>query len=518
MFHQLFRSYSYLIKSKNMLYSLISSFNKNNLRNAFCIDGKFYTYKNFSDKVSQIQTLLARAGSKNKNVGIVTYNDIETYASIYAVWLSGFTFVPLNFKNPVDRNSTIISQADIGVVLSSKDPIKTAECIDLNSIEYILSTQPVPGSGAISIVELLPDDTLYILFTSGSTGLPKGVPISLRNVNAFIDAFFALNFKMNENDRFLQMFDLTFDVSVACTLIPLLLGACVYTVPPDSVKYTYVLNLLRKHNITFATLVPSLLSYLLPFFDRITLPDLKYCVLTAEASQQMLVEKWAKCVPNAEIINLYGPTEATIWCTGYKWTPENSKGNTYNGLISIGTPFKGLTAIIVNEKKEILPRSGKGELCIAGDQITKGYWGNAEKNQQAFFTHIYEGKAKVFYKTGDLCYYNSSGEIMYCGRLDNQVQIQGFRVELSEIEHVAKEFIHNHNVTAIAFQNTLGNMQIHLFVENYNENIKAVSDYLQTKLPYYMMPSKISVIEKFPINHSNKIDRKKLQELLTASV
>ncbi len=499
-----------------MLNSIINSFKRNSLRNAFCIDGKFYTYKNFSDKVSEIQALLARSECPNKNVGIITYNDIETYASIYAVWLSGFTFVPLNFKNPIDRNSTIISQADIGILLSSKDRGKTAECIDLNSIEYILSAQPVSPIGELNVVDHLSADILYILFTSGSTGLPKGVPISFRNVNAFVDAFFSMSFQMDENDRFLQMFDLTFDVSVACTLIPLLLGACVFTVPPDSVKYTYVLNLMRKHNITFATLVPSLLSYLLPFFDRIMLPDLKYCVLTAEASQQSLVEKWSKCVPNAEIINLYGPTEATIWCTGYKWTQENSKDNTYNGLISIGTPFKGLTAVIINGKKEILLKSEKGELCIAGDQITDGYWGNAEKNQMAFFTLLFEGEKKIFYKTGDLCYYNSSGEIMYCGRLDNQVQVQGFRVELSEIEHIAKEFLHKHNLTAIAFQNVLGNIQIHLFVENYKGNIKEISDYLQTKLPYYMMPTKISVIEKFPINQSNKIDRKKLQDLLTA--
>ena len=106
---------------------------------------------------------------------------------------------------------------------------------------------------------------------------------------------------------------------------------------------------------------------------------------------------------------------------------------------------------------------------------------------------------------------------MYCGRLDNQVQIQGFRVELSEIENIAKEFLPKHNLTAIAFKNALGNMQIHLFVENYHSNVKNISDYLQTKLPYYMIPTKISVIEKFPINHSNKIDRKKLQELLTTS-
>ena len=500
-----------------MLNSIINSLKKNSHRNAFCIDGKFYTYQNFADRVSEIQALLAHTSRTEKNVGIITYNDIYTYASIYAVWFSGYTFVPLNFKNPVDRNTTIISQADIGVVLSSKDRSKTAECIDLNCVEYILSAQHVSGTGELNVVERLPDEVLYILFTSGSTGLPKGVPICLRNVNSFIDAFFALNFIIDGNDRFLQMFDLTFDVSVACTLIPLFLGACVFTVPPDSVKYIYVLNLLRKHNITFATLVPSLLSYLLPFFDRIILPELKYCVLTAEASQQLIVEKWAKCVPNAEIINLYGPTEATIWCTGYKWTQENSKDNTYNGLISIGTPFKGLTAVIVNEKKEILPISQKGELCIAGDQITDGYWGNAEKNQQAFFAYLHEGGKKIFYKTGDLCYYNTSGEIMYCGRLDNQVQIQGFRVELSEIENIAKEFLPKHNLTAIAFKNALGNMQIHLFVENYHSNVKNISDYLQTKLPYYMIPTKISVIEKFPINHSNKIDRKKLQELLTTS-
>ncbi len=498
-----------------MLKKIITSLEVNSTRNAFCIENQFYTYRDFALKVSEIQSILTSVEDKGNNIGIVTYNDIETYASIYAVWLSGLTFVPINFKNPVDRNLSIISQAKINIVLSSKDRDKTSECVDLSEVKYVSNKKAGLNVGEVKYIDRSPEDVLYILFTSGSTGLPKGVPICLRNVNTFAEAFFALGYDLDESDRFLQMFDLTFDVSVACTLIPLLVGACVYTVPPDSVKYTYVLNLLRKQHITFATLVPSLLSYIMPFFDRIELPNLKYCVLTAEASQQLLIEKWSKCIPNAEIINLYGPTEATIWCTGYKWTLQKSKENTYNGLISIGTPFKSLTALIMNERNELLPLGEKGELCVSGNQITVGYWGNAEKNMQSFFTFNHGGEEMVFYKTGDLCYYNSDGNIMYCGRIDNQVQIQGFRVELSEIEHVAKEFLQSNNVAVIAFTNDLGNTQVHLFVENYKENVKNIFEYLQKKLPYYMIPTKITVIEKFPINNSNKIDRIELKKLLT---
>jgi amino acid adenylation domain-containing protein len=491
-----------------MFQSLINSFTTHSSLNAFCINDKFYTYLEFAEKVSGLVQYIKTKQIKNQNIGIVTYNDIETYASIYATWFSGNTFIPLHFKNPAERNNLIIEQAGLEVILSSKSSEITDKCLDIAKAEIIYSYQVEASHKDIELPALKEESNMYILYTSGSTGTPKGVPISLKNINAFLDAFSYLNFNISEEDRFLQMFDLTFDVSVACTLLPLIAGSCVYTVPSDSVKYTYVYKLLKNKNITFATLVPSLLSYLKPYFKDINLPALKYCILTAEASQQMMVEEWSNCVPNAEIVNLYGPTEATIWCTGYTWSRKENKH--YNGFISIGKPFNGLKAVIIDENNKVVTAGTKGEMCISGDQVTSGYWNDSEKNQKAFITLKVNGSDHKFYKTGDLCYIDEAGDIMYCGRIDNQVQIQGFRVELSEIEHIARGFLGNINIAAIATKNEFDNTEIKLFTEGFSGDLKELTDYLKSRLPFYMLPSKIINLEKFPVNSSNKIDRRAL--------
>jgi D-alanine--poly(phosphoribitol) ligase subunit 1 len=143
---------------------------------------------------------------------------------------------------------------------------------------------------------------------------PKEYP-SRRNLNAFYTAYHRLGWQLDENDRMLQMFELTFDVSIVSFLYPLTLGACIYTVSPEGVKYINVIETLEKYDLTFAAVAPSLLQLLRPYFPEIHLPALRYLVVTAEASDAELLDAFRKCVPNASFINLYGPTEGTIYCT-----------------------------------------------------------------------------------------------------------------------------------------------------------------------------------------------------------
>jgi D-alanine--poly(phosphoribitol) ligase subunit 1 len=477
--------------------------------NAFCINEKFYTYKDLSYLISDIRRLLVSATPKNSSIGIIANDDIETYASIFAIWLEGFAYVPIHPHQPVERNLEIILQADIKVILSSGNSASYPDCkiIDTTEIE----------SGPLNLVPRAVSDTAnaYILFTSGSTGKPKGVPITRENLASFIISFEKTGLEISHMDRCLQCFDLTFDVSVQSYLFPLLHGACVYTIPHSQIKYSYAYGLLEDHKLTYCVVAPSLIRYLRPYFEELNFPELKYCIMAAEASTVALLKEWSECIPNAMIYDFYGPTEATIYCT-FSVFQKNKENKHLNGLMSIGKPMDGMTAIILNETGNEAGINEPGELCLSGKQLTTGYCNNPEKNKESFFQFEHNGIVRRFYRTGDSCFIDKEGDILYGGRLDNQVKIQGYRIELGEIEYHTREFLNGINSVAVTYENSSGNEEIALFIEDTSSDTTRLIEHLKSKIPPYMIPSKLLFNKSFPLNSNGKTDRKILKSLVTA--
>lgn len=496
--------------SGSMFKRLQRSFEGFAEENAFCINNTCYTYKDFGKRINGIMAEINPCVSAN--IGIVVYNDIETYAAIMAVVFSGKTFIPLAPENPVERISKIMDQAGIGTILTSHSDHVEHLIPDTKFIRKILTKDVLSEKFIPDIPEVTEEQNAYILFTSGSTGIPKGVPIRYKNLSAFVDAFFSLGYDLNETDRFLQMFELTFDLSIMSYLIPLCVGASVFTVPSGEIKYTAAYSILEEHQITVALMVPSILMFLKKYFDEIRLKNMRYSLFCGEALYSDLARQWAECVPNALIQNVYGPTEATIFCLTYDWKKKD-KNKDYNGIVCIGKPMKNMQAIVVDEHHAEVAAGLFGELCLAGDQVISGYLEDSPKNKEAFFRHIKDHKEFVFYRTGDICSRDDDGDFFYIGRLDHQVKIQGFRVELSEVEFYAREFTGQANTAAFTSQNAAGSVFIHLFVEGFG-NIHELDDYLKTKLPPYMIPAKIQSIQKFPLNANGKTDRKALEKMI----
>ncbi len=493
--------------SKYILSPILEAIEHYKGNNAFCINEKFYTYEIFAQHISKIRTALQAENFKRLNIGLVVNDDIETYASIFAIWLEGYAYVPLHPQQPVDRSLEIIDQAEIEMVLDS------SSFSSFTSVSVIETTKLLFESLNLEPKITTDDSLAYILFTSGSTGKPKGVQITRKNVGAFMKSFWETGIKISETDRCLQCFDLTFDVSVQSYLVPLTKGACTYTIPHDQIKYSYVYGLLEDHQLTFGAMAPSMIRYLRPYFDEIDAPAMRYNILTAEASPLDLVVEWSKCIPNAEIFDFYGPTEATIYCTYHKFIRGGSNKQ-LNGMLSIGKAMPGLHAVIIDEEKNLLGKNQKGELCISGDQITPGYWHNEEKNKESFLDTELNGKLTRFYKTGDSCFFDDEGDIMLAGRLDYQVKIQGYRIELGEIEYHAREFLKGQNAVAVARENASGTTEIVLIVENDHFETTNLIEYFKQKVPNYMIPSSINFVPSFPLNNNSKIDRLKLTTLL----
>lgn len=489
---------------KEILEPVMTNIERFKERNAFCINGRYYTYGEFEKSVQKVYQQIGTHFCKNINVGLVINDDIETYASIFALWLTDCSYVPLHPGWPLDRCEDIIEQVGIDLILDSSASSRFCG-------KGMISTKCLPNEQVCDRPLAFCDKTkdvsnAYILFTSGSTGKPKGVQISKMNIAAFMNSFWKTGIEVSEEDRCLQCFDLTFDVSVQSYLVPLIKGACCYTVPNGKIKYIYASSLIEDYKLTFAAMAPSMLRYLKPYFEELDLTSLRTCILTAEACPLSLMEEWYKYAANTEIYDFYGPTECTIYCTYYKVT-KGGFNKTLNGIIAIGKPLANCIGLILDEAGNELPAGEKGELCIAGDQVTTGYWNNMEKNASSFFDKEVNGVNMRFYHTGDLCYKDADGDIMYSGRLDHQVKIQGFRVEMGEIEYHAREFMNGVNAVAIAFYNSKGLAEIALFIESQEFDTKPLVEYLRTKMPLYMIPSRYYFESVFPLNGNGKIDK-----------
>lgn len=475
-------------------------------RNAFFIQGVFYTYAELGKRITQIRTQIRTIPEDEKTIGVWATDAIETYASIFAIWFEGRIFVPLHPDAPKERNERILHEAGIKYLLSH-DPVAFATVNVISTgAPGLTTTQEMPlGETA--------NDLAYILFTSGTTGLPKGVPVSVANLTAFVTAFFSAGYTITEEDRFLQNFDLTFDLSFMCYLIPLLKGACCYTVPHNVIKFTYVYDLIEEQQLTVALMVPSTLHYLRPYFNEITAPAMRYSLFCGEALFLDVVTEWQKCVPNALVQNVYGPTENTIFCTAYTLN-KDGENKAQHGVVSIGQPMKGTSAIVVDENDAPVPANTKGELCLAGPQLTPGYWNNEAKNATAFFNANHNGMNTRFYRTGDVCHIDEDGDIMYWGRTDEQVKIQCYRIELSEIEYFARQALADINVVAIAFRNKIGNNDLALFIESDHFPTDALKKKLAENLPHYMMPNAFKFIPSLPVNINGKTDRNALAKIM----
>jgi acyl-coenzyme A synthetase/AMP-(fatty) acid ligase len=271
-----------------------------------------------------------------------------------------------------------------------------------------------------------------------------------------------------------------------------------------------------EHDLSIAFMVPSMLNYLRPYFSEINCPKMKYSVFCGEALYQSITEEWAKCIPNARIDNFYGPTEDTIFCSYYTYS-RTGTNETKNDVLSIGKAMYNNYMDVFDEENNFSNVGETGELCLSGKQLTSGYFNNEKLNQEKFFFKELSGEKMRFYRTGDLCIKNHSGNFDFIGRKDSQVKIQGYRIEMGEIEHHCRAFLKEINLITIPFCNKDNNTEIGLFIEAYEQEglVDELKKYLNSKLPAYMVPTRYYFVPVFPVNSSDKIDRVKLKNIIT---
>lgn len=473
--------------------NLYNSFLTHSKNLCITIGSEEFTYSEVLSYANQIRHQLQDHSSQN--IGILLSDDVYMYASILAIWLEGKTYVPIHPEFPFSKNLNVIQQAEIEIILASIDIKEDFGTIIIDSkTDFKIKNFPPKNSPL--------ENNAYILFTSGSTGNPKGVPIQFSNVFYFADAFHKTFGKLTEKDHVLQMFELTFDLSVMSYLIPWLNGAKIVALHKKETKSLQILDLLEADKITVALMVPSILNLIIPYLDsEIRNSSLRLNLFCGEALLTKQIESWRPFVPNAELYNVYGPTENTIFCTYYKIEGQIKE---INGIISIGKSIPNSEMSFYNES------DSEGELLLSGKLLTQSYWKNESKTVDAF---LYQSDQK-YYRTGDWCVKDEEGDFYYTARIDFQAKINGFRVELAEIEYFANQKLNNAISVAVLHKDTAGNDVLILFINDMIAEETNVLSHLKEHLPDYCIPSKIIKIANFPVNTSGKIDRNELKKTL----
>ena len=510
----------YLKKSSKVLYINMTVFqnifltpllrNKDSNNNAICVRDKFITYSELFDRIDYVITQVKDL--PDKYIGLYATDNAMTYASIVGLWFCGKAYVPLNPNQPLERHLEVINSVGLQNVLTSDVNYNAnggtrmiiTGGIDFTDYKRQTDLQPL---------EIADDELAYILFTSGSTGKPKGVQINRGNVGAFIDSMNNIGLDITEKDKCLQPFDLTFDFSVSSYLIPLVKGACMYTVPNKAVKFTYIAGLLEDYHLTVLQMVPSMIRNLLPYMDEVDTSCVKYNILCGEALFPNVIIDWHKSNPDMVTYNMYGPTEDTVFCTYYLINKDNIndiKLSKQSGAVSIGIDFKNNESRVIDENGSFIETTNVlGELCLCGSQLSPGYWQRPDENRDKFF----DDEGKRWYKTGDLCYLADDGNFMHEGRSDSQVKINGFRVELVEIENVYKKSTGKFCVV-LPYTNAQNNIELAIIIESKEYDYTDDKVKLMDVLPAYEIPSRWVFMPKLPLNQNGKIDRRALKELI----
>ncbi len=466
---------------------------------------------------------------------VFAYRSATAYAAVLGSVLGGHGYVPLNRTFPVDRTRVMLERSlcrSMVVDQSSESQLEALltnfprplvllfpDRTDVRDFAEQFRSHRVLGADDFSTVEnwCAPEASAnaiaYLLFTSGSTGQPKGVMVSQTNVLHYVD-YVTKRYHFTSNDRVSQTFDMTFDLSAHDMFVAWQNGACVCC--PTAKQLIKPGAFINDARLSVWFSVPSTAVFMRRFgvLKPGMYPGLRLTLFCGEALPVEVAQQWALAAPNSIIENIYGPTELTIACTAYRWNEETSLAESEQGVVPIGEPFDHMRALIVDDQLREVREGKDGELVMTGRQLTLGYWQDEEKTRKAFV--VLPGQDETYYRTGDRVRRPGPDKpLVYLGRLDSQVKVLGHRVELGEIEAAVREAAQIDGVVALGWPvSSSGVDGIEVFLQTDAFDTRPLLDSLKSRLPVYMVPRNIRLLSHFPLNANGKYDRGALLKLL----
>lgn len=459
-----------------------------------------YTYSQADALANRLACFLAEKGvAPEEKVVIFLPRCAEVYIAMLGILKTGGAYIPLDPEIPAERVNFIMKDSGARLIITADEILeRVSSALDdfelfnidhqLGELDEYPEIKPVvPGRSA--------NDLCYIIYTSGTTGNPKGVLLEHRNVVNYVCNARTI-YPIDHTYRALQGFSISFDASVEEIWVTLSVGAALvvgtYEIMRSGDQLSSILNHLR---INFLSCAPTLLSMV-----KEDIPALKILIFGGEVCPTGLAHRW--CKEGRLVYNTYGPTEAAVIAT-------------YNILdsqktVTIGKALPGYRVLIVDENLNEVKSGDEGEILIGGDSIARGYLNQPGLTACKFIeTDRYKGMPERYYRTGDLATSDSDGNIVFLGRADAQVKVRGFRVELAEIEGL---LLTCRGVQAAVVGLDAGMQQLAAYVVSPDKTINRedIANLLRSKLPYYMIPSTLDIIDELPMTPSQKVDRKRL--------
>lgn len=466
---------------------------------------------------------------------VFAYRSPTAFVGVLGSLLAGNGYVPLNRTFPIERTqimfersecSTIVvdqgSLPQLGTLLDSAQKpliVLVPDLSDLSTYKQqwprhtFLGAQDFAPPAKWREPQLHIDSIAYLLFTSGSTGIPKGVAVAQRNVTAFLD-YMVGRYQVTEQDRLSQMFDMTFDLSVFDMFVAWERGACICC--PSQKTLIKPGKFIQDSQLTIWFSVPSTAVFMkqLGALKPGQYPSLRLSLFCGEPLPISSAMAWQDAAPNSILENLYGPTELTIACTLYRWNSSSSLAESELGIVPIGYPYPDMGVLVVDDDLHEVAAGQEGELLMNGPQMSLGYWRDATKTAAAFV--VPPSQQEIYYRTGDRVRRPvGNGPLTHLGRIDSQVKIFGHRVELGEVESKVRDACKLDGVVAVGWPRTdsgFGGLEV--FIEGQETATEKLRAAIAAELPEYMLPRRFHFMERLPRNANNKYDRKAMQKLL----
>ena len=465
------------------------------------------SYNELNRRANQLANLLCNYGVQiGTPIGLLLPRGLDAIISMLAILKAGGYYVPMDPAWPTDRLDFVMSDAETTLVITrniSATNLPSSPMlfpINLDELEEQIHEQ----TSLFTPAETVAKDACYIMYTSGSTGQPKGV---IATHNGVIRLVKETNYvTLDESARILQVSPLAFDGSTFDIWGSLLNGATLVLMPDGIPELGKLSEHLMNHQITtlFITtqLFNSLIEYKLPF-----LATLKQVLFGGEVASIDHVERFKDCYPTCDLSNIYGPTECTTFALSYLIPDDFNRAQP----LPLGRPITNTSAVILSEKQQICPKNVLGEIYLGGPGLARGYLNQSELTQEKFVNNPFpELKTDRLYRTGDIGYYRQDGQIVFLGRVDNQVKIRGHRIELPEIEQALREtsdvldavvLLQKPENFLVAYTITKSGLKL---------DIKSVRQQLSYRLPHYMLPDAVQWMEQYPLNSNGKIDKQQL--------